>query len=233
MLKEERNKIVRKFLSVIFVVVLVMNIGLLVYMSKSGFQINSNDEKNKHQLEQFKKSIDNEYDDLVHAITLLNQNVDPLISRQIVKVVIKEGKSFDVPPLLIVCLINEESGFNQVAFNSKSKATGLMQIIPKWHEDRMEDRGVENIKQLFFIEENISIGTEILKEYIVAENYDVLKGLQRYVGATDKNNASKYIENIMNNYISLSLKLLDISSDRQEEKSVDEVTSVVVDTPEQ
>lgn len=42
---------------------------------------------------------------------------------------------FGLPNYLLVEVARQESGFNKDAFNAKSGATGIMQIVPKWHPD--------------------------------------------------------------------------------------------------
>ena len=50
------------------------------------------------------------------------------------------------------------------------------------------------------------LGTEILEEYF-NDTGNMSSALQKYVGATVKENAKQYIENITNNYITLNVML--------------------------
>lgn len=140
----------------------------------------------------------NNEENLLLAVSFLNPNVDEIISKQIIKAVIEECDKVYLPPLLILCIINEESKFDQLAVN-KSGAKGLMQVITKYHPDK-----VENMKpnEVFFIKNNISIGIRVFKEYF-NEYGNIINALQKYVGATTKDNAREYIENIISNYLTI------------------------------
>jgi len=53
----------------------------------------------------------------------------------------QEGSRFQLDPLLIIAVIAIESRFNPIA-ESGAGAKGLMQIIPKYHTDKLEEYGV-------------------------------------------------------------------------------------------
>lgn len=42
-------------------------------------------------------------------------------------------KRHGLPPFLLVEVARQESGFNPKAYNAASGASGIMQIVPKWH----------------------------------------------------------------------------------------------------
>ena len=103
----------------------------------------------------------------------------------------------------MICLIHQESSFRPLAEN-KSGALGLMQIIPKYHQNKIDEMGLKR-NELFYIENNIKLGIRILKEYFDSKE-NIVDALQKYVGATVKVNAGNYMEKIINNYITLQLK---------------------------
>ena len=151
-----------------------------------------------------KQNAINSEENLLYAVSFLNQNVDPAISIQIVITAIEQCVKHGLPPLLILCIIKEESNFNPLAQNNLG-TVGLMQIIPKYHQSKIDKYKIKR-NQLFFIENNIVIGCEILKEYF-SDTGNIVDTLQKYVGATVKENAAQYIENIINNYITLEIML--------------------------
>lgn len=159
--------------------------------------------KERDSLLVYKKKADNLKQNLMDSFTYLNPNVDPLIKEQIVNSLISECSKVNLPPLLVLCIIKQESNFNPLVKNGID-ATGLMQIIPKYHQDKIEAHGWKP-HEIFFIKNNILLGTEILKQYFIEEDNNMVKGLQKYVGAIVKSNASKYIENIINDYVSLEV----------------------------
>jgi len=139
---------------------------------------------------------------MIKSFNHLKSNVDPIIVNKIVDSIIVESAKNNVPALLILCLIFQESSFNHLASNNLN-ATGLMQIIPKYHQDKIDEFGIKN-NELFHIDNNIMIGVMILRDYFDSSK-NIVDALQKYVGASTKNNASKYIENILNYYISLQI----------------------------
>jgi len=140
---------------------------------------------------------------LENSMKHLNNKIDPDTQNIIIKSVIEESNKHNLPPLLVLCLIDQESSFNPLAHNSLN-ATGLMQIIPKYHMNRLKKYNIKKY-ELFHIKNNIKIGTEILKEYFDKNGNNTVKALQKYVGEVTKGKASNYVRNIINNYISLEI----------------------------
>lgn len=66
----------------------------------------------------------------------------------------------DLDPTYILAIIYHESRFQPDAVNHTTNATGLMQILPKWHTTRAENLGVS----LTDPAGNILVGCDILNE---------------------------------------------------------------------
>lgn len=91
------------------------------------------------------------------------------------------GRQLGLDPLLIVAVIGIESGFNPFS-QSVFGAQGLMQVIPRFHGDKVpEDAGDKP-----FIDPvtNVQIGARVLKESI-ARSGGVVDGLQQFGGASN------------------------------------------------
>ncbi|MCK6374571.1 MAG: transglycosylase SLT domain-containing protein [Zoogloea sp.] len=91
------------------------------------------------------------------------------------------GRSVGVDPLLLVAVMAIESRFNPFA-ESPMGAQGLMQVIPKWHPDKVDvktDKGA-----MFDPDTNIRVGALVLKEYIQSTG-SVERALQQYNGSSD------------------------------------------------
>ena len=84
-----------------------------------------------------------------------------------------------VDPLLVLAVIAVESGFNPNA-QSRSGAQGLMQVVPRFHEDKLDEHGGRGA--VFDPTVNILVGTRILEQYIRRMGLEA--GLQRYNGAS-------------------------------------------------
>ena len=94
----------------------------------------------------------------------------------------RAGKQHSVDPVLILSVMAIESRYNPVA-ESVVGAKGLMQIIPKYHLDKLLNHGGE--EALLDPEVNIQVGAQILREYYRRLG-DQEAALQRYAGAFDE-----------------------------------------------
>jgi len=91
------------------------------------------------------------------------------------------ARQLHLDPLLIIAVIAIESRFNPIA-ESPAGAKGLMQIIPKFHGDKLQPFGGENA--VFEPAANIHVGARILKEYL-RRTGNLGMALQMYNGALD------------------------------------------------
>jgi soluble lytic murein transglycosylase-like protein len=94
----------------------------------------------------------------------------------------RAGAENSVDPLLILAVAAIESRYNPVA-ESVTGAKGLMQVIPKFHLEKLLDHGGEHA--LLDPEVNIAVGAQILREY-QRRFGDVETALQMYAGAFDE-----------------------------------------------
>ena len=94
----------------------------------------------------------------------------------------RAGAEQSVDPLLILAVVAVESRYNPVA-ESVMGAKGLMQVIPKFHLDKLLDHGGEHA--LLDPEVNIAVGAQILREY-QRRFGDTETALQMYAGAFDE-----------------------------------------------
>jgi len=91
------------------------------------------------------------------------------------------GRAVGLDPLLILAVISVESRFNPIAESDKG-AKGLMQVIPKWHYEKLAEHG--GADAVLDPRTNMLVGAQILKEYIVRAG-TLEAGLQMYNGASD------------------------------------------------
>jgi hypothetical protein len=89
------------------------------------------------------------------------------------------GREVGLDPLLILAVMAVESRFNPVA-ESLVGAKGLMQVVPRYHLDKLTERGGEGV--VLDPATNIALGARILKEYI-RRTGSLEAGLQFYNGA--------------------------------------------------
>lgn len=94
----------------------------------------------------------------------------------------RAGAQHSVDPLLILAVMAIESRYNPVA-ESNMGARGLMQIIPKFHLEKLMDHGGEHA--VLDPDVNIAVGAQILREYYRRFG-DLETSLQMYAGAFDE-----------------------------------------------
>lgn len=84
-------------------------------------------------------------------------------------------------PLLLIAVISIESRFNPIS-ESPMGAQGLMQVIPRYHSDKLTNAAA-NAPFLDPVT-NVQIGAQILQEAIRRQG-SLVAGLQYYAGASD------------------------------------------------
>lgn len=100
---------------------------------------------------------------------------------EILKTVHMQAMRADLPPELVLAVIDVESNFDRFAISS-AFARGLMQVMPFW----VEELGYSDTNLLFDIDFNVLLGCRILKYYLDMENGDMIQGLARYNGSTGR-----------------------------------------------
>jgi len=119
--------------------------------------------------------------------------VSQTVAFDLVELAHRVGRDLQLDPLLIIAVISIESRFNPIAESVKG-AKGLMQIIPKYHTDKLQEFG--GVESVFDPETNIQVGAQILKEYIrMTGNIGI--ALQMYAGALS-DYEDQYTNKVMN-----------------------------------
>jgi soluble lytic murein transglycosylase-like protein len=115
------------------------------------------------------------------------------VTLEFVQIAHAEAARVNLDPLLIMAVIAVESRYNPIA-ESGVGAKGLMQIIPKFHGDKLAEFGGE--KAVFDPESNIRVGTRILREYL-SRTGNLGIALQMYAGALSDDNDT-YTNKVLN-----------------------------------
>jgi soluble lytic murein transglycosylase-like protein len=111
---------------------------------------------------------------------LARQVPDPAQRLAILKTVHAEAKRVDLPPELVLAVIDVESNFDRLAV-SYAGAAGLMQVMLFWRDEigRPDDNLVD-------IDTNLRYGCTILRYYMDRENDNLTRALARYNGSVGK-----------------------------------------------
>lgn len=99
---------------------------------------------------------------------------------RVVRVAYRAAPGAGLDPLLVLAVIAVESRYNPIA-ESAAGARGLMQVIPRYHRERLLALGGE--QALLDPEANIVVGVAILREYVHRAG-TLEAALQFYGGAT-------------------------------------------------
>lgn len=109
-------------------------------------------------------------------------------------------KDKHISPYLIFAMCERESQYNADAVGDNGNSLGIMQIQPRWHQERMDRLGCTD---LLDARQNIIIGVDILLE-LYSKNEDTAWVLMAYNGGVayanrhyDAGNTSEYAEYIM------------------------------------
>jgi len=108
----------------------------------------------------------------------------------LVRTAYREANRNGLDPLLILAVMAIESSFNPIA-QSDGGAVGLMQIVPRFHEDKLASREESVLDPRV----NIEVGTQVLREYIHRAGTEAA-GLQLYNGSPD-DPAAAYASKVM------------------------------------
>jgi soluble lytic murein transglycosylase-like protein len=114
------------------------------------------------------------------------------VTERMVATAYRAAAEVGLDPLLVLAVIAVESRFNPIA-ESGMGAKGLMQIIPRFHLDKLRAAGGEDA--VFDPESNILVGARILQEYVYRTG-TLVAGLQQYNGAARDANAY-YAQRVM------------------------------------
>jgi soluble lytic murein transglycosylase-like protein len=130
---------------------------------------------------------------IVPIINKLRPQLDHKIVGEISEAIVKYSREYRFPPEFVTHLIHRESAFNVLAVSNKG-AVGLMQVLPKYHEDKMKKLGI-NSSQLFHIDNNVKLGCWILRDYY-NNTGSIEKALTKYVGGSHNG----YINDILTGF---------------------------------
>lgn len=106
-------------------------------------------------------------------------------ARKIVNIVYKESEKTNIDPLLVLAMISKESMFKH---NAKSNygAMGLMQVVPRWHRDKLKKRNPYDRKV------SIEVGVKVLTDCLKRRNNNINRALTCYSGGAK--NYQSYIK---------------------------------------
>ena len=157
--------------------------------NNDNFPINKKEEKkDRSDFENCKK--------LIKKLVPKNLSNDDIIKYS--KSIIKYSKKYDLPYELIVSIIYHESTFGKKKL-SKKGAIGLMQVVPKWHKDKLKNLKID-ITRIQNYDNNINLGCNIISEYYIMHG-SIKKALYSYLGCVNPSYATNILSTMVTHQI--------------------------------
>jgi len=151
----------------------------------------------KEEMETMKSKLENikNADDLLERDIRLYikshyRKVPRSVAAEIAKLTIKFGKQYHISPILIIGMMQVESGFNPMITGPKTKygnARGLMQVMPEW----VKKFQLKDVYDLYDMDTNIESGCKVFNIHKEEVNGSIPKALFKYV-----NGSTKYVEDV-------------------------------------
>ena len=121
-------------------------------------------------------------------------------AKKIVDNVYAYAEKHEVDPVLVLAMMKNESTFNEKAV-SREGARGLLQVIPKYHKDKLKGRNPHDVVV------SIDAGIQVLKEYLADNGNNVRQALQKYSGG----GGQRYIKKIAGTHKEISTTIIEYS----------------------
>ncbi len=102
---------------------------------------------------------------------------------KIVSAVFREAKIAGLDPYMVLSIMAIESRFNAKAKNP-SGASGLLQVIPRWHRDKIRGRNIMDV------DVNVEVGIRVFSDCMDRVKDNVSKALRCYLGGSEKQYAA-------------------------------------------
>jgi len=186
MLQASKNIIETQKVSILLVVLsLALVFGTSAYLDKTK-ELEEATNRNAMLLKKvdaYKQQLQQKYD--VNVIIKFIQSKNPIVynrlSQDIAAAIIKAEEEYDLPPYIMLLVIDVESDYRLFA-KSKADAMGLCQINYKvWHKELAEQNIVHSVRELFDPQKNILAGAYILNKCL-EKHKDWTLALQAYFG---------------------------------------------------
>jgi soluble lytic murein transglycosylase-like protein len=98
----------------------------------------------------------------------------------------------------VLAIVAVESHYQTNAVNRQSGAVGLMQVLPRFHQQMVNAVGGD--KQLLQIAPNIRVGSQIIAEYLGREGGNLKDALGRYLGVGGADIYFGRVRNLMQHF---------------------------------
>lgn len=115
------------------------------------------------------------------------------LSTEIQDVIFAECEKYNIPPQIVIAMIERESRFIPHVVGDNGNSFGLMQIQPRWHSGRMARLGCTDLLDPV---QNVIVGIDLLGELYIRYN-DIGLALTAYNSGSANNGYNGYAIAVM------------------------------------
>lgn len=119
---------------------------------------------------------------------------DVPLSEELQLHIFAECEKHNIAPAIVIAMIERESSYRADALGDNGNSYGLMQIQPRWNQERMNRLGCTDLLDPF---QNVTVGIDLLAE-LIDENAELYWVLMAYNGGMDYADARMESGNISN-----------------------------------
>lgn len=121
-------------------------------------------------------------------------------AKRIIEYIYEYALENKLDPLLLLAIAKNESGFRE-RVRSSAGAVGMMQVIPRYHREKIDKRDPMVMKV------SIDVGSKIIREYMDKANNSLRKALNFYSGGGGK----KYYAKVSKTHKQIATHLIEYS----------------------
>lgn len=147
---------------VVSVACLALLFGLVVFQLWAAL-VDFRADRSKEVEEATKAAIVEEAEEPVVEPEVVPTYFDVPLDRDLQDHIFAECEKYDVDPALVVAMIQKESTFRVDAIGDSGNSLGLMQIQPRWHRERMDILGCDDLLDPY---QNVTCGITIIDELL-------------------------------------------------------------------
>lgn len=121
--------------------------------------------------------------------------------------IINECEKVNIDPAIVMAMAEKESTFKADAIGDDGDSLGLLQVQPRWHQERMDRLGCSD---LFDPYQNVTVALDFLAEQLDRYNGDMAKALVGYNKGHFKESVTTYAKSVLETSKSLTEGMIEI-----------------------
>jgi soluble lytic murein transglycosylase-like protein len=116
------------------------------------------------------------------------------LDKELQNYIIQQAHANGIQPQIIMAMIERESDYNITCMGDGGDSYGLMQIQPKWHNERMKKLGCTDLLDPY---QNVTVGIDYLCELLSRYDGDMAKTLVSYNQGHYKGTVTAYAKGVL------------------------------------